>query len=338
MQMNFSKEDFRFIQKLSPLGHIIISFVLALGGLAIQIFLPIKGIFPFENVRVSYISFIVGLVLLVAALILIFPEKMQISEEPKLVEQEGYWTETTMKQLSDIFNTINKRQKKQTKLSSFFNLSSTRGKWTFILTISLTLLVYPLLLLAADRLTWGNFVFIVDIYLFLIPLWFIVRIEKWEPEIIRKILFYHQFSQHDNLDEIEYTATPAVLLREANIGEDETVLLPTNVRFMIDFENPPESFDSLSIQIILNESMNNIFPSLVCFLRMRKPDDWMPLKKDEAYADRIVKIAHQVEDEGLHLFVLSKSPKVDIPYHTSPFDASKIFKRAHKMMIDFDKE
>ncbi|MHA1186699.1 MAG: hypothetical protein ACTSSK_07470, partial [Candidatus Heimdallarchaeota archaeon] len=111
--------------------------------------------------------------------------------------------------------------------------------------------------------------------------------------------------------------------------EDETVLLPTNVRFMIDFENPPESFDSLSIQIILNESMNNIFPSLVCFLRMRKPDDWMP---------RIVKIAHQVEDEGLHLFVLSKSPKVDIPYHTSPFDATKIFKRAHKMMIDFDKE
>ncbi|MHA1505515.1 MAG: hypothetical protein ACTSPT_10045, partial [Candidatus Heimdallarchaeota archaeon] len=161
MQMNFSKEDFRFIQKLSPLGHIIISFVLALGGLAIQIFLPIKGIFPFENIRVSYISFIVGLVLLVAALILIFPEKMQISEEPKLVEQEGYWTETTMKQLSDIFNIINKRQKKQTKLSSFFSLSSTRGKWTFILTISLTLLVYPLLLLAADRLTWGNFVFIV---------------------------------------------------------------------------------------------------------------------------------------------------------------------------------
>jgi hypothetical protein len=71
---------------------------------------------------------------------------------------------------------------------------------------------------------------------------------------------------------------------------------------------------------------------------MRKPDDWMPLKKDEAYADRIIKIAHQLEENELHLFVLSKSPKVDIPYHTSPLDATKIFKRAHKMMIDFDEK
>jgi len=336
MQMNFSNEDFKFLKKLPPLGHIIISLILAIGGIAIQIFLPIKGIFPFENTQISYVSFIVGLILLVVALLLIFPEGMKINEEPKFVDEEGYWTETTMKQLSDIFNTINKRQKKETKLVSFFDLSSTRGKWTFTLTITLTLLIYPLLLLAVDRLTIGNLVFILDIYLFLIPLWFIVRIEKWEPEILRKTLFYHQFSQHNNLDDFEYTATPAVHLREVKIGDNETVLLPTNIRFMIDFEDPPGSFDSLSIQIILNETMNNVFPFFVCFLRMRKPDDWMPLKKDEAYADRIIKIAHQVEDEGLHLFVLSKSPKVDIPYHTSPFDATKIFKRAHKMMKDFD--
>ncbi|MHA1126683.1 MAG: hypothetical protein ACTSO7_13285 [Candidatus Heimdallarchaeota archaeon] len=338
MQMNFSNDDFKFLKKLPPLGHIIISIVLLLGGIAIQIFLPFKGIFPFENPRITYLSFIVGLVLLVIALLLIFPERMKISEEPKLLEDEGYWTETTMKQLSDIFNTVNKRKKKETKLASFFDLTTSRGKWTFTLTITLTLIAYPLLLLAANRLTWGNFVFIIDIYLFVTPLWFILRIKKWEPEILRKILFYHQFSQHANINEIEYTATPAVQLKEAQLGVGETVLLPTNVRFMIDFENRPESFDSLSIQIILNEQMNNVFPFLVCFLRMRKPDDWMPLEKDEAYADRIVKIAHQVEDEGLHLFVLSKSPKVDISYHTSPFDATKIFKRAHKMMIDFDKE
>lgn len=189
MQLNFSNEDFKFIKKLPPLGHIIISFVLALSGIALQIFLPIKGIFPFENTRISYLSFFVGLVLLVGALLLILPERMQISEEPKLIDDEGYWTETTMKQLSDIFNTINKRQKKEKRLTSFFDLSSSRGKWTFTLTITLTLILYPVLLFAASRLTWGNFVFIIDIYLFLIPLWFILRIEKWDPEILRKILF-----------------------------------------------------------------------------------------------------------------------------------------------------
>ena len=107
---------------------------------------------------------------------------------------------------------------------------------------------------------------------------------------------------------------------------------------LIDFDDPPASFDSLSIQIILNKTMNNVFPFFVCFLRMRKPNDWMPLKKDEAYADRIIKIAHQIEEEELHLFVLSKSPKVDHPYHTSPLDATKIFNRAYKMMVDFDEK
>ena len=105
---------------------------------------------------------------------------------------------------------------------------------------------------------------------------------------------------------------------------------------MIDFEKPPASFDSLAIQILINESMGNKFPSFVCFLRIRKPTDWEPLKKKIAYADRIIKIQHIIEEDRLHLFVLSKSPKVENPNHTSPKEAAKIFSRAHKMMLDFD--
>ena len=335
VQINISNDDFRLFKQIPSTVRIIGSFLLLLGGIAIQIFLPINGIYPFEMKSIAYIPFFIGLILLVLALILAFPERLIISEEPKLTDDPPVWEETTMSQLSNFFNIINKRSKKEKSLASSFDLSSSKGKWVFIGSFLGITVIYLLVLGLINKLYLSTTLFLLDIYLFLIPLWFIIRIESWDPEILRKILFFYQFQKDENLDEFEFTTSAAVQLKKMDTGNDEVIMVPVNVRFMTEFDDAPKSFDSLSIQITINKYMGNNFPFMVAFLRFKKPNDWMPLKKDEATADRIVKIKHELEEDGLHLFVLSKSPKVENPNHTSPRDATKIFRRAYKMMRDF---
>ncbi len=332
-----SKDDFFLFKNFPVIPRLATGIVFGVLGLLFQILLPINGIFPFETTAVSYVSFILGLVLIIVALLLLFPRQLKIAEKPKLSEEKGIWTDTTMKQLSDYFNLINTRKKNQKKYAAFFDLTKPKGRWTFAGTLFGVTLIYILSIALSSRFYLSTMLFLVDIYILLVPLWFVIRIECWEPEILRKILFYYQFTKHEELDELEFTTTPAIQLQQI-IDPDlkDEIMLPYNVRFMIDFDEPPKSFDSLSIQILMNESMGSLFPSMVCFLRIRKPSDWKPLKKEIAYADRIVKIQHLVEEDDLHLFVLSKSPKVEDPKHTSPKDATKIFKRSYKMMVDFD--
>ncbi|MHA1123437.1 MAG: hypothetical protein ACTSPC_11635 [Candidatus Heimdallarchaeota archaeon] len=279
---------------------------------------------------------IIAMLFAVGAIILLFPERLIISEKPKLVESKAIWADSNMKLLSDYFNLINTREKKVKSNSAFFDLTKAKGKLIFISTILLVTIIYVLVLVFGNRDFPSTYIFLLDIYAILIPLWFVIRIETWEPDIMRKVLFYYQFTKHEELDDMEFLTTPALQLQQIeDIDSIEETMLPINVRFMIDFDDPVESFDSLSIQILINESMGNKFPAFVCFLRLKKPSDWSPLKKEIAYADRIIKIQHIVEEDNLHLFVLSKSPKVENPNHTSPKEATKIFKRAYKMMKDF---
>ena len=335
VQINISDNDFRIFKQIPFIARIAGAFLFLIGGLAIQIFLPINGIYPFEMKSIAYIPFFLGLIMLVLALLLMFPERMKISEEPKLTDDPPVWEDTSMNQLSSFFNIINKRNKKETSLASSFDLSCSKGRWVFIGSFLGITIIYLLVLGLINRLYLSTTLFLLDIYLFLIPLWFIIRIESWNPEILRKILFYYQFQKDENLDEYEFTTSAAVQLRKMDTGNDEIIMVPVNVRFMIEFEDVPESFDSFSIQITINKYMGNNFPFMVIFLRLKKPNDWMPLKKDEATADRIVKIKHMLEEDDLHLFVLSKSQKVENPNHTSPREATKIFRRAYKMMRDF---
>jgi len=336
VNLEISDESFKLFKKFPVVPRIIIAMLFAVGGLVIQIVLPLKGIFPFESLKVSYLAFGVGFIFLVVAIILLFPERLIISEKPKLVESKAIWVDSNMKLLSDYFNLINTREKKVKSNSAFFDLTKAKGKLIFISTILLVTIIYVLVLVFGNRDFPSTYIFLLDIYVILIPLWFVIRIETWEPEIMRKVLFYYQFTKHEELDDMEFLTTPALQLQQIeNFDSKEEIMLPINVRFMIDFDDPVESFDSLSIQILINESMGNKFPAFVCFLRLKKPSDWSPLKKDIAYADRIIKIQHIVEEDNLHLFVLSKSPKVENPNHTSPKEATKIFKRAYKMMKDF---
>lgn len=320
--------------------RIVLAFLFIIGGVLFQIFLPINGIYPYETVNISAIQFFLGLFFLLVGLALIIPERTTVSEVPQLAE-ERKWEETTLKDLSDFFNHINKRKKKQKSLASFFDFSSLKGKVTFFSSIIGVIILYILTLWGSNRLEPATIIFLIDILVLMAPLWFILKIEIWEPDILRKILFYYQFTQQPDIGEIEFTAVPHVELKEVLDQESGDVLLPTNVRFSIEFDDPPEDFDSLAIQIALNKRMGNVFPFFVCFLRLKKPADWMPLKKDKAYADKIVAIRHSLEEEeeeeeeDLHLFVLSKAKKADKPYHTSPRQAATIFKRAHRMIQTF---
>ena len=334
VELNITKNDFKILKTIPPVIRIISAFLLAISGIMIQIFLPIQGIYPYEMKTISYVSFFVGLVLIVLALLFVLPERAKIAEEPKTVDSvPPVWEEISMKQLSNVFNVINKRKQKEKNLAAFFDLTKPKGKWTFSGAIILTTAIYILVLALSDRLYFSTFLFLIDIYLLMIPLWLIIRIKTWNPDILRKILFYHQFTKEDILDEFEFTSEAAVQLKL--IDSEEELMLPQNVRFMIEFEDAPESFHSLAIQISINEYLGNKFPFFVCFLRINKPNDWMPLKKDEATVDQIIKIKHMLEEDDLHLFVLSKSPKVENPKHTSPKDAAKMVRRAEKMMRDF---
>lgn len=336
VNLEISDESFKLFKKFPVIPRLIIAFIFAIGGLVIQIVLPQKGIFPFESLKVSYLAFGVGFIFIIISIILLFPERLVISEEPKLVDSKAIWVDSNMKLLSDYFNIINTREKKRKSKSAFFDLTKAKGKVIFISTILGVTFIYVLVLILGNRDFPSTYIFLLDIYAFLFPLWFIIRIKTWEPEILRKVLFYYQFTKHEELDDFEFTTTPALQLQQLEeVDSKEEIMLPINVRFMIDFEDQPDSFDSFSIQILINESMSNKFPSFICFLRMKKPSDWKPLKKEIAYADRVIKIQHIVEEDNLHLFVLSKSPKVENPNHTSPKEATKIFKRAYKMMKDF---
>jgi hypothetical protein len=336
VKLEITDESFKLFKKFPAIPRMIIAVIFALGGLVIQIVLPLNGIFPFESLKVSYVAFGVGFVFIIISILLLLPERLVVSEEPKLTDSKAIWVDSNMKLLSDYFNLINTRQKKVKSKSAFFDLTKFKGKVIFISTILGVTIIYILVLVFGNRDFPSTYIFLLDIYAFLIPLWFIIRIETWEPDILRKVLFYYQFTKHEELDDFEFTTTPALQLQQIEeFDSKEEIMLPINVRFMIDFEDPPDSFDSFSVQILINRSMGNKFPSFICFLRMKKPSDWKPLKKEIAYADRIIKIQHIVEEDDLHLFVLSKSPKVENPNHTSPKEATKIFKRAHKMMKDF---
>jgi len=336
VNLEISDESFKLFKKFPAIPRIIIAVIFAIGGLVIQIVLPQGGVFPFESLKVLYLAFGVGFLFIIIAIILLFPERLVIAEEPKLEESKAIWVDSNMKLLSDYFNLINTREKKIKSKSAFFDLTKTKGKIIFIITLLGVTGIYIMVLVFGNRDFPSTYIFLLDIYALLIPLWFIIRIEMWEPDILRKVLFYYQFTKHEELDDLEFTTTPALQLqqiKDKNLKEE--IMLPINVRFMIDFDDEPESFDSMAIQIIINQSMGNKFPSFVCFLRMKKTSDWKPFKKPTAYADRIVKIQHVVEEDNLHLFVLSKSPKVENPNHTSPKEATRIFKRAIKMMRDF---
>ncbi|NHJ85071.1 MAG: hypothetical protein FK734_06390 [Asgard group archaeon] len=335
--IDIKNNDFLIFKKIPYIPRLVIASLLAIFGIIVQLFIPIQGIFPFEQTSVSPVTFTIGLVLLILAVLLLFPIRLIISEEPKLSTDSPIWKDATMKQLSDVFNAINTRQKKQKSNAAFFDLTKSKGRWIFLAAIVGVTLIYLLLLLAVNRLFFSTILFLIDFYILIVPLWFIIRIEYWEPDIMRKILFYYQFTKHEDLDEVEFITTPAIQLqRVIDPSSDDEIMLPINVRFMIDLNDPPSIFEELSIQVMVNKSVGgNKFPSLVCFLRIKNPSDWQPLKKKIAYADRIVKIQHIVEENGLHLFVLSKSPKVESPYHTSPKEATKIFKRALKMLNDF---
>ncbi|HUT81793.1 MAG TPA: hypothetical protein VMZ29_11375 [Candidatus Bathyarchaeia archaeon] len=339
VNLTIKKEDFWLFKGFPVIPRLITGFLMAIMGIVFQIVLPIGGIFPFEQNKVSLGSFLIGLFLIIAAVVLLYPKRMKISEEPKLSEEKPIWVDSKMKVLSDYFNLLNNRERKQKKIAAMFDLKKPKGRWLFVTILFGVGLLYVMFLVIANRLFISTSLFLIDIYLLVLPLWFIIRIEYWEPEVVRKILFYYQFTQQEELEEIEFITTPAIQLQQlADSGVEGEVMLPINVRFMVDFADQPPSFDSLSAQIIINESMGNKFPSFVCFLRMKKPKNWQPLKKDIAYADRIIKIQHTVEERNLHLFVLSKSSKVENPNHTSPKEASKIFKRAYKMMLDFASE
>jgi hypothetical protein len=334
--LEITDESFKLFKKFPAIPRIIIALIFALGGLVIQIVLPYNGVFPFESLKVSYLAFGVGFLFIVIAILLLFPERLVVSEEPELEDSKAIWVDSNMKLLSDYFNLINTREKKLKSKAAFFDLTKAKGKIIFISTLLGVTIIYILVLVFGNRDFPSTYIFLLDIYALLFPLWFIIRIETWEPDFLRKVLFYYQFTKHEELDDLEFTTTPALQLqqiKDKNLKEE--IMLPTNVRFMIDFDDEPDSYDSLSIQVIINQSMGNKFPSFVCFLRMKKPADWQPLKKAIAYADRIIKIQHIVEEDNLHLFVLSKSPKVENPNHTSPKEATKIFKRAIKMMRDF---
>lgn len=336
VELNITRTDFKIFKTIHPMIRIICALILTIAGIIIQIFMPINGIFPYELKNISYISFFVGLVLIIIALLFIFPERMNISEEPKLDDVAPIWKDTSMKQLSNVFNIINKRKQKEKSIAEIFDLSKPKGKWVFFGAIVGTTAIYLLVLGLSNRLYFSTIMFLLDIYLLLIPIWFIIRIESWNPEILRKILFYYQFSKVDLLDDFEFVTEAAIQLKPIKDQTlSEELMLPVNVRFMIEFEDAPESFDSLAIQITINEYMGNKFPFFVCFLRMKQPSDWMPLKKDEATVDKIIKIKHMLEEDDLHLFVLSKAPKTENPRHTSPRDAAKILLRAEKMMRDF---
>ncbi len=337
VELNITKTDFKIFKTIHPIIRIVCAFFFVIAGVMLQIFIPINGIFPYELKKISFIPFFVGLVLIIIALLFIFPERMNISEEPKLDAAAPIWQDTSMKQLSNVFNIINKRKLKEKSIAEIFDLSKSKGKWVFFGSIAGTTVIYLLVLAFSNRLYFSTMIFLLDIYLLMIPIWFTVRIEVWSPDILRKILFYYQFSKVDLLDAVEFVTEAAVQLKpikDKSSSEGE-IMLPVNVRFMIEFEDAPKSFDSLAIQVTINEYMGNKFPFFVCFLRMKKPNDWMPLKKDEATIDQIIKIKHMLEEDDLHLFVLSKSSKAENPKHTSPRDAAKMLRRAEKMMRDF---
>ncbi|MHA1220486.1 MAG: hypothetical protein ACTSQB_02005 [Candidatus Heimdallarchaeota archaeon] len=338
VNITIKEDDFILFKKFPVIARLVTGFSLIIGGVILQLVLPIGGIFPFEQQEVMWESFLIGLALIIIGLLLVYPSKLELSEKPVLSSEKSIWKDYTMKGLSNLFNLLNNREKKQKKRAAIFDLKKPKGRWLFLTTIVGIFLLYLSVLAIGGRFQVGSaYLFLIDIYLLIIPMWFVIRIEYWEHDILRKILFYYQFTQQDDLDELEFITTPAVELQrilDENIKDDE-VMLPVNTRFMIDFEDEPANFDSLAIQIIINETMGNKFPSFVCFLRIRQPSDWRPLKKEIAYSDRIVKIQHIVEEDDLHLFVLAKSPKIENPNHTSPKQASKIFRRAHKMMMDF---
>jgi hypothetical protein len=332
-----NREDFKLFKKFPVIPRLITGLTLIILGVILQVFLPNRnGILPFEDQQINFLSFILGYILLIIAVGILFPERLIVSEKPQLIDGSSIWKDSSMTFLSDVFNYLNTREKKQKSKAAFFDLSQSRGLWTFISIVLLIPVLYFVPLSLANKIFASSSLFIFDLYLLVIPWWFVIRVEQWDHELLRKILFYYQFTKQDLLDELEFTTTPAIKLQQvkgSNIGE---LMMPVDVRFMIDFELPPTSFESLAIQILINESMGNKFPSFVCFLRINKPKDWQPLKKKTAYADRIIKIQHIIEEDNLHLFVLSKSPKVENPNHTSPREAAKIFNRAHKMMLDFD--
>jgi hypothetical protein len=336
--LNLEKEDFKLFKKFPVIPRLITGILLIIIGIITQIFLPnTNGIFPFEEPNINFLSFILGLILLICGVVLLFPERLIISEKPPLAEEKPFWKDAKMKDLSNLFNYLNNREKKEKSKAYFFDLTKPKGRWIFLSLIIFIPLIYFIPLALANKLFASSGVFIFDIFLLVIPWWFVIRIELWEHELLRKILFYYQFTKQELLEEFDFLTTPALELQQvADEKLEKELFMPINVRFMIDFDKPTDSFDSLAIQILINESMGNKFPSFICFLRIRKPNDWQPLKKKIAYADRIIKIQHMLEEDRLHLFVLSKSPKVENPNHTSPKEAARIFARAHKMMLDFD--
>ena len=124
VELNITKNDFKILKTIPPVLRVISAFLLAISGIMIQIFLPIQGIYPYEMKTVSYVSFFVGLVLIVLALLFVLPERAKITEEPKTVDSvPPVWEEISMKQLSNVFNVINKRKQKEKNLAAFFDLT-----------------------------------------------------------------------------------------------------------------------------------------------------------------------------------------------------------------------
>jgi hypothetical protein len=335
VELPFGQEDFKFLKKFPVLPRCILALSLIIIGFLIQLILPIGGLSPYETTSLSPIQFFLGYALLLFGVFLIIQERKEISEKPDFTQEAGIWQDCSMKELSDYFNLLNMRLKENKKRTAYFDISQRKGLWLFIFSLLGITGIYLLILLLANRLYFSTAIFLLDLYTIYIPLWLIIKVELWDPDIIRKILYFYQLQQKESNIPESYIMDPAVYLQSYKDKEGTKNYLPLNVRFEIVFENTPEAFDSLAIHILINNYMGNKFPAMVCFLRFKKPSDWSPLKKDKALTDEFIQVKHTLEEEGLHLFVLSKSKKATHPYHTDVKQGEKMLSRAWKMIQDF---
>ncbi|MEA2070850.1 MAG: hypothetical protein U9O98_06110, partial [Asgard group archaeon] len=241
VSLKLSSENFLFFKRIPVFFRFSLaafSFVL---GILMQLLLPIKGIFPFEETTLSIyflIPFIVGFLFLVFTLVLLLPQRITISNKPAVIDQNtGQWEDTTMGQLSDVFNHINRKKVEKKFIVEIFDFHTGKGKFSFFLNLFVISTLYLVILRVSNRFYSTTIIFILDIFLFIIPLWFIVKFEDWEPDFLRKVLFYHNFSTNEKLADMEYEVTPYVFLQKIKMNENsEEFYFPTNVRFSFDFE------------------------------------------------------------------------------------------------------
>jgi len=261
-----------------------------------------------------------GAVLLVLAVSLTLVRGYDSRARVKSFYPDSMWTEVGMDKIRQIEELDEKASRWD---SDILDISNPAGFCMFLLAF-LGLTFVNIVAFGSLRLRQAGIIFTVDVIILLFPMWFsgIRRILKQgnlriKVDIIKQMEDFFRTVRKEGENFI-----PLLLLARDGTGKS----IPVDCKFMITFDDMPDSFYGIQAQINLNIVQGTSYPYFYCVIAA-KPGFGLLKRAEKMDAPKNITIECDVDDNAEVIVIRQRTTKTS-GYHTKINDCRRILKKA----------